>query len=103
MKRLDGSVVVKVKVTGMFKISANVRLDTISSSAETFVTKLDMVMHCHGPEHHTRRLVCNQGHSEGLYSETCDDGTPWGLAMCVPERQMSSHSRGPSFRSIHHI
>ena len=48
MKSLDCSVVVKVKVTGKVAIPVNVHLDTISSSAEPFVTKLDMMLHNHG-------------------------------------------------------
>ena len=62
VKRLDCSVVVKVKVTE----KANVYLDNISSTAEPFVTKLVVVMYHHGPECHARRLVCRlqvQGHS----------------------------------------
>ena len=47
----------------------------ISSTAKPFVTKLVMVMHHHGPECHTRRLVCyfhGQGHSESSYVIKCD-------------------------------
>ena len=29
-----------------------------------------------------------------FYSETCDDGRPLGLAICVPTGQVSSHARG---------
>ena len=71
MKRLDHSVVAKVKVTERFKIPVNVHLD-ISSTAKPFVTKLSMVMRHYGPEHHARRLVCClqvQGHSEGSKSD----------------------------------
>ena len=67
MKRLDCSVVVKVKVKERFKISVNVHLDDISSTAEPFVTQLGVVMHHHGPECYARRLVCClevQGHSD---------------------------------------
>ena len=67
MKRLDCSVVVKVKVTERFRIPVNVHLDEISSAAEPSVTKLGMVMEHHGPECHVRILVCClqvQGHSE---------------------------------------
>ena len=70
MKRLDCSVLVKVKVTEKVQIPGNVHLDDISSTVEPFVTKLVMVMHHHGPESHARRLVCClqvQGHSEGIY------------------------------------
>ena len=45
MKRLDCSVVVKVKVKERFKISVNVHLDDISSTAEPSVTKFALVMH----------------------------------------------------------
>ena len=51
-----------------FKIPVDVHLDNISSTAEPFVTKLGMVMHHHGPECHTGRLVCClqvQSHSGG--------------------------------------
>ena len=41
MKRLDCSVVVKVKVTVKVQNSVTVHLDGISSTAEPFVTKLD--------------------------------------------------------------
>ena len=46
----------------------NFHLDHIFSTAEPFVTKLDMVMHLHGSQCHVKRLVCylhGQGHSEG--------------------------------------
>ena len=72
MKRLNSSVVVKVKVTEMFKIPVNVHLDDISSAAEPSVTKLGMVMQHYGPKCHARRLVCSlqvQGHSEGLFDQ----------------------------------
>ena len=49
MKRLDCSVVVKVKATERLKIPVNVHLEDSSSTAEPFVTKLGMVMHHHGP------------------------------------------------------
>ena len=42
MKRLDCSVVLKVKVIEKFKIPVNVRLDDISSTAEPSVSKLDI-------------------------------------------------------------
>ena len=45
VKRLDCFVVIKIKVTGRFKISVNVHLDDISSIAEPFETELDMVMY----------------------------------------------------------
>ena len=72
VKRLDCSVLVKVKVIERFKIPVTVHLDDISSNAEPSVTKVAMVMHYHGPECHARRLVCClrlQGHSEGSYNE----------------------------------
>ena len=73
VKRLDYSVVVKVKVTGNgFKIHVNVHLNDISSTAEPFVTKLGMVMHHHRPECHARKYICClqiQGHSEGSYDQ----------------------------------
>ena len=56
----------------MFKISVNIHLDNISSTAQSYVTKLGMVMHHHGPECHARRLVCClqvQGHSGGSYNQ----------------------------------
>ena len=69
MKRLDCSVVVKVKVTEKVQnISVNVHLNDISSAAEPSVTKLGMVMQHHGPKYHARRLVSClqvQEHSEG--------------------------------------
>ena len=43
MKRLDCSVLVKGKVTGKVRNSGNFHQDNISSTAEPFVTKLDMV------------------------------------------------------------
>ena len=57
-----------------FRISVNVHLDNISSTAEPFVTKFGMVMmmHHHGPECHAKRLVCcfqGQGHSKGSYDQ----------------------------------
>ena len=61
MKRLDGSVVVMVSVTG----PVNALLDDIST-AELSVTKFGMVMH--RPKCHARRLVCflqAHGHSVG--------------------------------------
>ena len=57
---------------GRLKISANVHVDNIASTVESFVTKRGMVMHQYGPECHARRLVCSlrvQGHSEGSYSQ----------------------------------
>ena len=48
VKRLDCSVVVKVKVTGK-NHPVNVHLNDISSTAGPFVTKLGMVMHHHEP------------------------------------------------------
>ena len=57
MKRLDCSVVVKVKVTGRVQNSGDVHLDNISLTAEPFVTKFGMViMHHHELECHARRL-----------------------------------------------
>ena len=73
VKRLDCSVVVKVKVTERLRIPVNVHMDDISSAAEHSVTKFGIVMHHHGPEYHARRLVCclkSQGHSEGSYSQS---------------------------------
>ena len=61
VKRLDYSVVMKVK------IPVNVHLNDISSAAEPSVTKLGTVIQHHGPKYHARRLVCRlqvQGHSE---------------------------------------
>ena len=59
MKRLDCSVVVKVKVTEKVQnISVNVHLNDISSVAEPSVAKLDVVMQHHGPKYHARGLVC---------------------------------------------
>ena len=40
LKRLDCSIVVKVKVTGRLKVPVNVHLDSISSAAEPCVAKL---------------------------------------------------------------
>ena len=57
VKRLDCSVVVKVKVTEKVQNSVNVHLDNISSAAEPSVTKLGMVMQHHGPKCHARRSV----------------------------------------------
>ena len=65
VKRLDCSVVAKVKVAERFKIPVNVHLDDISSAAEPSVTRLGMVMHLHRPECHARIFVCclqSQGH-----------------------------------------
>ena len=45
VKRLDCSVMVKVKVTERFRIPVNVHLNDISSAAESSVTKFGMVMH----------------------------------------------------------
>ena len=58
MKRLDCSVMVKVKVTERFRIPVNVHLNDISSAAEPSVIKLGMVVQRHGPKCHARRLVC---------------------------------------------
>ena len=72
VKRLDCSVVVKVKVTEKVQNSVNVHLDNISSAAEPSVTKLGMVMQHHGPKCHARKLVCClqvQGHSEGSFDQ----------------------------------
>ena len=72
VKRLDCSVVVKVKVTERFKIPVNVHLDGISWTAEPFVTELGMVMHLHGWQCYARRLVsCHQvqGHSGGSHNQ----------------------------------
>ena len=72
MKRLDCSVVIKVKVSERFRIPVDVHLDYISSTAEPSVTKLAMSMHHHEPESHARRLVCClqvQGYSEGSYNQ----------------------------------
>ena len=44
VKRLDCSVVVKVKVTERFKIPVNVHLDDGPSAAEPFVSKLGVVL-----------------------------------------------------------
>ena len=66
MKRLDCSVMVKVKVTERFRIPVNVHLNDISSAAESSVTKLGMVMQHHGPKYHARKVVSFlqvQGHS----------------------------------------
>ena len=53
-----------------FKMSMNVCWDNIFQTAESFTTKLGMVMHHLEPEHFSKRLVCHfqgQGHSEGSY------------------------------------
>ena len=55
VKRVDCSVVVKVKVTGKVKNSSDVHLNDISPTTEPFVTKLGMVMHHHGPQCHARK------------------------------------------------
>ena len=72
MKRLEYSVVVKVKVTGRFKIPVNVHLDNYIPTAEPFVTKGGMVMHHHWSVCHARRVVSylqDQGHTEGSYNQ----------------------------------
>ena len=66
LKRLDCSVVVKVKVTLRFKMPVNVHLDDFSLTAEP------SVMHDPGPEYYARRLVCChqvQGHSDCSYNQ----------------------------------
>ena len=74
VKRLDCSVVVKVKVTEKVQnISVNVHLNDISSAAESSVAKLGMVLQHHGPKYHASRMVCRlqvKGHSEGSLSHT---------------------------------
>ena len=68
VKRLDCSVMVKVKVMGKLRIPVNVHLNNITLTAEPFVTKLGIVMHHHGPECHARKWIfClqAQGHSKG--------------------------------------
>ena len=70
VKRLDCSVVVKVK--GKVKNSSECSSEDISSAAELSVTKLGIVMQHHGPKCHARRLVCClkvQGHSEGSFDQ----------------------------------
>ena len=72
VKRLDCSVVVKVKVTERFRIPVNVHFDDISSAAEPSVIKLGMMIQHHGPKCHARRLVCClqvKGHSEGSFAQ----------------------------------
>ena len=73
MKRLDCSVVVKVKVAEKVKKNLmNVHLDDFSSTAEPSVTKLAMMTHHYGPECLAKRLVCClqvQGYSEGSYHQ----------------------------------
>ena len=72
MKRVDCSVVVKVKVTERFSIPVNVHLHNISSAAEPSVNKLGMVMQHHGPKCHARRLVCClqvHGHGVGSFDQ----------------------------------
>ena len=47
----------------------------ISSTAEYFVTKLDMVMHHHELECHAKKFACYiqcEGDSEGLYDQNGD-------------------------------
>ena len=58
VKKLDCTVVIKVKVTEKVQIPVNVHLDDISSAAELSVTKLDVMMQHHWPKCHARRLVC---------------------------------------------
>ena len=58
LKSFDCSVVVKVKVTGKVQNYSGSYLDNISLTAESFVTKLGMMIHHHGPECHARILVC---------------------------------------------
>ena len=73
VKRLDCSVVVKVK--GKVKNSSECSSQNISPTAEPFVTKLGMVMHYHGPECYARKQICClqvQGHSEGSYDQIYD-------------------------------
>ena len=72
LKRMDCSVVVKVKVTERFRIPVNVHLDDTSSAAELSVTEVGMVIQYHGPKCHARKLVCClqvQGHSEGSFDQ----------------------------------
>ena len=67
MKRLDCSVVVKVKVKGKIH-PVNVHLNNISATAKLSVTKLGTVMHHHEPNCLSKNLVCciqGKGHSEG--------------------------------------
>ena len=47
---LDYSVVVKVESQGRFRIPVNVYVEDIFLTAEPYVTKLGMVLHPHGPE-----------------------------------------------------
>ena len=54
------------------KMSMNVCPDDIFWPAETFTTKLDMVMHHHEPDCLSKQLYCchqGQGHSEGSYNK----------------------------------
>ena len=72
MKRLDCSVVVKVKVTEKVQNSSECSSGDISSAAEPSVTKVCMVMQHQGLKYHARRLVCClqvEGHSEGSFDQ----------------------------------
>ena len=72
MKRVDCSVVVKVKITERFRIPVNAHLDDISSTSEPSVTKLGIVVQHHGLKYRARRLVCClqvQGNSEGSFDQ----------------------------------
>ena len=66
----DWIAVVKIKVTAKVKIFS-VCLAVIFWTAEPFVTKLGMVIHHHGPECPTKRLVASHGqdHNEGSYNQ----------------------------------
>ena len=72
LKRLDCSVVVKVKVTEKVKNSSECSCGRYLLSCWPSVTKLCMVMQHHGSKCHWRRLVrCLQvqGHSEGSFNQ----------------------------------
>ena len=69
---LDYSVVVKVESQGRFRIPVNVYVEDTFLTAEPYVTKLGIMMHHHALERLARRLVSClqvQGHSMGSYNQ----------------------------------
>ena len=70
VKRLDCSVMVKVKVTEEEKKSTECSSGQYLLSCRTSCYQLGMVMLHHGPKYHAKRLGCClqvQGHSEGSF------------------------------------
>ena len=62
-----------LSVHSSVRLCARLCLDDISWTAQTFVNKLDVVVHHHEMKCLAERLICwlqGQGHSEGLHNQT---------------------------------